>query len=228
MTVRSVSMIAALAIVGGVTSASPARVVSIRVEPQAQTLAGAEASQQLLVEADFSDGTEKDVTDQAAWQLSDPSLARMAAARLFAQADGKLTVTATWQRHSAKASVHIERSHTPRPFSFGRDIAGIFTRRGCNSIACHGSVKGRGGFKLSALALNPSQDYEWITKGGAYQVLTDAPAGARVPRINLQDPAKSLLLLKPSMTVLHGGGLRLPKDSEDYRIILDWVRHGVP
>jgi len=31
-------------------------------------------------------------------------------------------------------------------------FSGIFTRRGCNSTACHGSVKGRGGFKLSSSA----------------------------------------------------------------------------
>ena len=42
------------------------------------------------------------------------------------------------------------------------------------SPTCHGGVKGRGGFKLSAGALYPKDDYEWIVKGGAYQVLTAA------------------------------------------------------
>ena len=37
---------------------------------------------------------------------------------------------------------------------------------------CHGGVKGRGGFKLSAAALHPEDDYDWIVKGGTYQVLT--------------------------------------------------------
>lgn len=205
------------------------RLTSIRIEPQGRTLSGSGDSQQLLVIGEFSDGGEQDLTDRAVWNLSDSSLARIDDnARLIAMANGELTVTATVDKHSARSSVRIERAQVQRPFSFGRDIAGIFTRRGCNATTCHGSVKGRGGFKLSANALNPREDYEWVTKGGGYQVLVDAPLGARVPRIDVQEPSKSLLLQKPSMGVAHGGGLKLPKDSEDYRTILTWVEKGAP
>jgi len=41
-------------------------------------------------------------------------------------------------------------------------------------------------------------------------------------------PDASLLLLKPTMTVPHGGGLRIPKNSPDYRLLADWVRAGAP
>lgn len=211
------------------TPAASRKLLSIRIEPQGRTLAGTGASQQLLVIGMFSDSTEQDLTDEAQWRLSDPALARIATgARLFAVADGALTVTATLQGRAAATSFRIERTEFHRPFTFARDVAGIFTRRGCNGTACHGSVKGRGGFHLSTTASNPRDDYEWITKGGGYQVLTDAPKGPRVPRIDLTKPAKSLLLMKPSMTVAHGGGLRLPKQSEDYQTILNWVRNGAP
>jgi Protein of unknown function (DUF1553)/Protein of unknown function (DUF1549)/Bacterial Ig-like domain (group 2) len=224
-----ISILAIVTAVAGATSQRPAKLLSIRVEPETRTLAGAGASQQLLVIGTFSDGAEQDLTDQAAWRLSDAALARIDnTARLFAIADGTVSLTAVVQGQTAKSSMRLERTQVARPFSFARDIADIFTRRGCNNITCHGSVKGRGGFKLSARAVNPSDDYEWITKGGVYQVLTDAVAGDRVPRIDLQDPAKSLLLQKPSMTVAHGGGLRLPKDSEDYQKLLEWVRKGAP
>jgi hypothetical protein len=226
---RPILIIAVVTIAAGAAPEPPARLISIRVEPQGRTLAGAGASQQLLVLGAFSDGTEQDLTDQCRWRLSDPSLARIAdGARLFGLADGSLTLTATVQGHSATTSFRLERMQVQRPFSFARNIAGVFTRRGCNSTTCHGSVKGRGGFKLSSTGASPREDYEWITKGGGYQVLTDAPAGPRVPRIDLHDPSRSLLLMKPSMTVAHGGGLRLPKDSNDYRTILDWVRNGAP
>jgi hypothetical protein len=224
-----ISILAIVTAVAGVTPQRPAKLLSIRVEPETRTLAGAGASQQLLVIGTFSDGAEQDLTDQAAWRLSESALARIDnTARLFAIADGTVSLTAVVQGHTAKSSMRLERTQVARPFSFARDIADIFTRRGCNNITCHGSVKGRGGFKLSARAVNPSDDYEWITKGGVYQVLTDAVAGDRLPRIDLQDPAKSLLLQKPSMTVAHGGGLRLPKDSEDYQKLLEWVRKGAP
>jgi hypothetical protein len=229
MMCRLMAILAVLAVAASAASNSPARLISIRLEPGNPTLHGAGASQQFLVMGTLSDGTEQDLTDQAAWKISDPALARIdGTARLIALADGKLTLTATVQGHSARASMLLERTQVERPFSFSRDVAGIFTRRGCNGTTCHGSVKGRGGFKLSASANNPREDYEWITKGGGYQVLTAEPAGARVPRIDLKDPAKSLLLLKPSMEVAHGGGLRLPKDSEDYRKIMEWVRGGAP
>src|SRR5690242_16569534 len=196
MRFRAIVFFAALA---SAAAAQPnPKLTSIRIEPQGRTLAGAGASQQLLVIAEFSDGAERDLTDRAVWKLSDPSLARIDNdARLFALADGTVTVAATVEGHSARSAILIDHAQVQRPFSFGRDIAGIFTRRGCNAIACHGSVKGRGGFKLSANALNPREDYEWIAKGGGYQVLIDAPSGPRVPRIDLQEPSKSLLLLKP-------------------------------
>jgi hypothetical protein len=212
-----------------VASSVPPRLISIRVEPQQRTLSGSGASQQLLVIGVFSDSTEQDVTDRAQWSPSDALLARIEdGPRLRALADGALTLTATVQGYSASTSFRIEHTQVEHPFSFARDIGGIFTRRGCNGTTCHGSVKGRGGFHLSTTAADPAEDYEWITRGGGYQVLTDVPKGPRVPRINLQEPARSLLLMKPSMAVAHGGGLRLPADSEDYRTILQWVRNGAP
>src|SRR5579871_131694 len=215
--------------VAAMASPVPPRLLSIRVEPQERVLRGSHVSQQLLVIGTFSDSSEQDVTDLAQWSLSDPSLARIeGGARLLVIRDGLLTLTATVQGCTASPSLRIEQTQKERPFSFARDIGDIFTRRGCNGTACHGSVKGRGGFHLSTTAANPTEDYDWITKGGGFQVLTDVPKEPRVPRINLQDPEKSLLLLKPSMSVAHGGGLRLSKDSEDYRTILQWVRNGAP
>ena len=57
-------------------------------------------------------------------------------------------------------------------FDFSREIGTILTRKGCNGASCHGGVKGRGGFKLSSGGFHPKEDYEWIVKGGVYQVLT--------------------------------------------------------
>jgi hypothetical protein len=122
--------------------------------------------------------------------------------------------------------VRIEKAGVTRPVIFTREISGILTKRGCDSAACHGGVKGQGGLKLSANALYPSEDYNWIAKGGTYQVLTAEVKGERVPRIDLTTPEKSLLLLKPTMAVAHGGGKRLDTNSDDYNTILAWIRNG--
>jgi hypothetical protein len=65
-------------------------------------------------------------------------------------------------------------------------------------------------------------------KGGGYQVLTPEVAGPRTPRINLASPAQSLLLLKPTAAVPHGGGRRFTLSSREYKTILQWIREGAP
>ena len=62
---------------------------------------------------------------------------------------------------------------------------------------------------------------------GTYQVLT-TETGEKIPRINLMEPEKSLLLQKPTMAVPHGGGQPLRPNSADYETILNWVRNGAP
>jgi len=204
-----------------------ARIVSIQTIPAQAELMGAEATQQFLAVAKYSDDTESDVTAQVEWRLSKPGLAKfISTGRLSPVGDGALTVTASLAGKQAQSKLRIQGAATKRVMNFKRDISGILTKQGCNSAACHGGVKGQGGFKLSANALYPADDYEWIHKGGTYQVLSTAAKGERIPRINLQDPAKSLLLQKPAMIVPHGGGKRIDVNSADYNMILEWIRNG--
>ena len=50
--------------------------------------------------------------------------------------------------------------------------------------------------------------------------------GARGRRIEPTDPGSSLLLLKPTMTVPHKGGLRFAVDSPAYEILSQWIAEG--
>ncbi|MBL8179013.1 MAG: DUF1549 domain-containing protein, partial [Bryobacterales bacterium] len=215
-----------VALLCGVALSGAERPVSLRVYPRQVSLAGAKASQQFLAIARLGDGTERDVTDEASWTLSAPGLASMKGARLSAVGDGKISLTAAFGGAKAAAEVQIAGTGQARALSFTRDVVEVLTKHGCNSAACHGGVKGRGGFKLSANALFPKDDYEWITKGGAYQVLTSEVKGERVPRIDRQHAEKSMLVAKASMAVPHGGGRRFAADSEDYRMLVEWIRSG--
>ncbi|MFN7925219.1 MAG: DUF1553 domain-containing protein [Bryobacteraceae bacterium] len=207
---------------------SCAMAAQLRVEPAKVSLNGSGARQQFLVLEAEADGTTRDVTAEAKWQVSKPVGMFETSGRFSVSADGAAVVTATVRGQQAKAQVEVTGSAQARPFRFSRDIEGILTRRGCNSAGCHGGVKGRGGLKLSASAQFPKDDYEWIVKGGAYQVLTTEVKGERKPRIDVANPAKSLLLMKPTGEVPHAGGKRFDKDSDDYRTIETWVRNGAP
>ena len=47
-------------------------------------------------------------------------------------------------------------------------------------------------------------------------------------RVNLSEPARSLIVLKPTEFVERGGGTVLSQESEALKLLLDWVRQGAP
>lgn len=100
--------------------------------------------------------------------------------------------------------------------SFRNQVLPILTKAGCNSGACHGALAGKGGFKLSLRGYDPITDHF---------VLTRQALGRRV---DLVEPAQSLFLLKPTMTLPHGGGQRLDVGSRDYQLIAEWIAAGAP
>src|SRR5450432_1456644 len=97
-----------------------------------------------------------------------------------------------------------------------RDVAPILNKVGCTSGTCHGAAKGKAGFKLSLRGYDPQFDYEAL--------LYDL-AGRR---FNRADPARSLMLAKPTQQVAHGGGLRFEATSAYYKTIYQWIAQGVP
>jgi len=102
------------------------------------------------------------------------------------------------------------------PVTFLRDVAPILNKVGCTAGTCHGAAKGKAGFKLSLRGYDPQFDYEAL--------LYDL--GGR--RFNRAEPARSLMLMKPTQQVPHGGGLRFDTDSDYYRTIYNWIAQGVP
>jgi hypothetical protein len=99
---------------------------------------------------------------------------------------------------------------------FANDILPIFNRYGCNASGCHGKAEGQNGFKLSVFGFDPMADYV---------ALTQESRGRRVlPAI----PEKSLLLLKASGGMPHGGGVRILRGADEYRLLRDWIASGLP
>jgi Protein of unknown function (DUF1549)/Protein of unknown function (DUF1553) len=99
---------------------------------------------------------------------------------------------------------------------FIQNVVPVLTKAGCNAGACHGSLQGRGGFRLSLLGFDPAADYEAIFQG------------ARGRRVSLASPESSLLLQKGMGAVPHGGGRRIEPDSESHRILYQYLSCGAP
>jgi hypothetical protein len=100
--------------------------------------------------------------------------------------------------------------------SYQRHIVALFSRLGCNSGTCHGAVKGQNGFRLSLFGADSSFDYEQIVRD----------VGGR--RVNRNAPARSLLLLKATGQIDHGGGVRLRRGSFEYQVLHRWLAAGAP
>lgn len=99
---------------------------------------------------------------------------------------------------------------------FANDVVPIFSRYGCNASGCHGKSEGQNGFKLSVFGFDPAADHV---------ALTQESRGRRVlPTI----PEKSLLLLKVSGGMPHGGGVRILRGTDEYRLLRDWIAAGMP
>jgi len=144
----------------GIALAAVPELVSVRIVPAEAALIGKGASQQFAVIGKLRDGTETDVTGDSAFAVNVPNVATLREnGRVFAAADGAARVQATVAGKTASAKIDVRRSTEAKPFSFARDIAEIFTRRGCTAAQCHGGVKGQAGLKLSDNAIHPKEDY---------------------------------------------------------------------
>ena len=108
-----------------------------------------------------------------------------------------------------------EATASPR-VAFTTDVRPLLTKFGCNSGGCHGKTTGQNGFKLSLLGYEPAEDYKSLVRDALGR------------RIFLAVPEKSLVLLKATGTIPHGGGRLLARDSEDYDVLRRWIEQGAP
>ena len=97
---------------------------------------------------------------------------------------------------------------------FDTDVMPVLTKAGCNAAACHGASAGRGGFRLSLFGGDPAFDYEQIVRQREGR------------RINLARPDASLLIVKASAQIEHGGGVRFDFDGSEARLLEQWIAAG--
>jgi len=189
----------------------------IEILPSAISILGPRSSQRLVIEGTFADGHQEELTSWAKVSVSDAKVAQLDKDDfVLPQGDGQATVTATLGGHRAGAALKVDHYADAPPWSFRNDVLPVMTKMGCNSGPCHGAAAGKNGFKMTLRGYDPISDYYTMT----HQAL-----GRRTDRL---EPAKSLILLKPTLTVSHGGGRRFDVDSPEYRVISGWIAQGMP
>ena len=187
-------------------------------EGEKLTLRGPDARQQLLVTAKIGNGAIRDLTHSVSYDAAPPGIVRVDKNGLVTPvADGAADITVkSTDGLTASLRVTVEKFSAAVPINFPNQIVPIFTKTGCNGGGCHGKSAGQNGFRLSLLGFEPTEDYEHLVKE------------SRARRLFPAAPERSLLLLKGTATLPHGGGKRLDTDSDDYRLLVRWMAQGMP
>jgi hypothetical protein len=97
---------------------------------------------------------------------------------------------------------------------FERHVMGLLSKTGCNAGSCHGSFQGKNGFRLSLFGYEPNFDHGWITRDNLGR------------RVDVQNPDRSLFLMKGAGKMPHDGGMRFGQESWQYRIFREWIAGG--
>jgi hypothetical protein len=191
---------------------------SVSIDPKDIVLVGSRARQALIVTGQFSDGSLRDLTRVARFRSVQPQVAEVSADGIMTPKGNGAATVSVWVpgNKTAAVQVAVQDAHAKPMVSFVNEVVPVFSKAGCNMGACHGAQYGKGGFKLSLFGFDPVPDYEAVVKFGE---------GRRVAR---SQPDKSLILVKPTMTIPHGGGARFASDSLEYNTLRSWIDAGCP
>ncbi|VTS01796.1 DUF1549 domain-containing protein [Tuwongella immobilis] len=191
---------------------TPASRAEFRVEPASVQLRDAFDGRQLLV---F--GGQSDLTRQAQYQSQSPAIATIdATGYITPHADGTTDIRVTAAGETKVVRVTVSGVGSSRAIDFKTEIVPILSKTGCNAGGCHGKASGQNGFRLSLFGFDAEFDHAAITKE------------ARGRRIFPASPESSLLIVKATAKVPHGGGKRLQEQTDEYRRLLQWIAAGAP
>lgn len=189
------------------------------VTPPTVDLAGNFAQVQLVVQQPPESGLigldSPDLTRAATYTSAHPEIAKVEPnGRVSAVTNGTTEIVIHAGEQSVRIPVTVTGVVENPSVPFKQFVSPVLSHSGCNQGACHASQFGKGGFVLSVVGFDPDKDWSSITRDRSGR------------RVNPMEPEESLLLKKPLMSVAHGGGQRLIKNSLDHQILLAWLRSG--
>ena len=186
---------------------------SLKLEPDRLTLLDGRDSRKVLVLGETPDGSWIDLGSVARLKPETDAIALDAEGYLMPRKVGKSAVTVSAGGRNARLEVEVRSIASPE-VGFVRDIEPILSRAGCNSGPCHGSAKGKNGFKLALRGYDPEYDY---------QALVNDLSGRRFNRVHVDD---SLMLQKPLGDIPHEGRQALVPGSRYHQTLRQWIAEG--
>jgi hypothetical protein len=195
-------------LIGLVTRASE----TVQILPAKIVLHGQSAHQRLVVEKNQDKQFTGELTN-VVFVSSNPKVVKVENGVAIPVGNGKAKISVKGAR---SAEVVVESMDKPFEWSFRNHVQPVLAKAGCSSGACHGAAAGQNGFKLSLRGYDNEGDYLTLTRSALGR------------RVIPSDPARSLVLLKPTTAVPHKGGKRFEVDSVDYKVIADWIASGTP
>ncbi len=198
-------------------AARAAEPADLTILPPQPVLSGPHAVQQLVVEEVRGGQFLGDVTGKAKFVSQHPDVALVSPAGVVTPvSDGTAVIRAEIDGRVVEMPVAVKSAKAAEQWSFRHDVQAVLTKAGCNMGACHGAQAGKKGFKLALRGYDSPMDYNTLTRQ------------SKGRRVSLADPAHSLILLKATGTIPHGGGARFDDDSLEYRIVSEWIAEGAP
>jgi len=200
-----------------VESSSPSapplpNITQIKTAPSSLTLLAGRDERRVLVLGKADGEKWYDLTATALFKPAS-DVVRVENGYIKPEAKGKTEIAISAAGQTATLPVTVENASLP-PVRFVRDVEPIISKAGCNQGTCHGSAKGKNGFKLSLRGYDPDYDY------GA---LINDILGRRYCRAAVDD---SLLLLKPTAEVPHEGRQAVKPGSREFQILRQWLAEG--
>ena len=190
------------------------KITALKLQPDSLILEHKRDIRRVLVSGQTEDGSWIDLSRQASFTPNSPAVQADSEGYFEPIATGTTKVTVSVAGKSVDLPVTVRSVDSP-PISFVRDVMPLISKIGCNAGTCHGSAKGKNGFKLSLRGYDPAFDYEALIQDISGR------------RFNRAFPEQSLFLLKTTATVPHKGAQVIKPNSRHYQMFHQWVVEGV-
>lgn len=201
----------------------PGKLVSIQVDTGRTKdgmvlISGRDAVQQIVVTGNYESGQNRDLSRNSTYDTAPPGIVKVDSTGLITPVSEGEAIVRIAAAPGLEGSLKVKVTNLVQdlPINFPNQVTPVFTKYSCNGGGCHGKSGGQNGFRLSLLGFEPKEDFEFLVKEGKGRRLFPAA------------PDQSLLLLKATARLPHGGGQRIEYDSAAYRLLRRWIEQGMP